>query len=373
MILLDRANEKPPTHPADSLSAARLQQVFNQETGSTLRLAMLVIGVSALVQVPVHAHRDIGAAPLMALYAALVGVACLCAWLWTKVHPVPAQLNNVAFAIVIGVASADTIYNQAVVGDPLLTINITLVLIATGLCIVSLRWVLAVTLPAMLLWFAVAAPPLGSPDWGTAATGVVFGFCAGLIVNSGRRKALARLEQVTQEAEHASVTDSLTQVYNRRGLALVAGQLVRTARRNDAEMGALLVDVDRFKAVNDEYGHHAGDRVLMTVANALRRSGRDSDVVARWGGDEFVVITLGEPPTAEELARRIAHYLAADPSTQRDRTAVTVSVGAASARLREPDDIDGLIAAADADMYVRRAQLRLSTGASSGRILPTRN
>ena len=67
MTGLKRAAVIPSAHPADSLSAARLQQVFNQETGSTLRLAMLIIGVSALAHVPVHARRDVDSAPLLAL------------------------------------------------------------------------------------------------------------------------------------------------------------------------------------------------------------------------------------------------------------------------------------------------------------------
>ena len=354
-----------PTGLGGCLAAARLQEVFDQETGSTLRLALLVIGTAAFAHIPVHLRRDIAGAHLLALAAALVGIGCLGAWLWTRTHPVPDNRTNLAFALTIGAAAANTIVNQAVMRDPLLTINITMVIIATGLCIVSLRWVLVVSLPAALAWFAFAAPPLDSPDWPTAATGVLFGFCAGAIVNSGRRKALARLVEVTLDAEHAAVIDALTQVYNRRGLDVAADQLVRTARRGGVPVGVLVIDIDRFKDVNDEYGHHAGDSILIAVANALRQSGRDSDIVARWGGDEFVVVTHGVPPGADELSLRIENRLLTDPATARCVAPVTVSVGAACAQLDRPDDLGALISAADADMYGRRAERRTGTSALS--------
>lgn len=336
--------------------------MFDEETGSTLRMALIVIGVAALANVPVHAHRDIAGAQGLALAAAILGVGCLSTWLYTRSHPLPPRYNNPLFAIVILATAFDSVYTQALVRDPMFTINVMMVIIGAGMCIVSCRWALAATLPPTIAWFAFAAPPMRTSDGRSAATIVLFGFCAAAIINTGRRTALTRLARVAHEAERAAVVDDLTQVYNRRGLAMVASHVVTTARRLGEDVGVLVLDIDRFKAVNDKLGHLAGDRVLVAVTEAITSSGRANDVVARWGGDEFVVVTLGKPPEAAVLARRVEDRLYAHGVRDGDGARITVSVGAASANLIDADGVDRLIDEADAAMYDGRAQLRTPGG-----------
>jgi diguanylate cyclase (GGDEF)-like protein len=118
-------------------------------------------------------------------------------------------------------------------------------------------------------------------------------------------------------AEQLSVTDPLTGLKNRRyvlltiGADIAAGDRKRRhapvgVRPSDADLVFLLIDLDRFKSVNDEFGHQAGDAVLLQVADALRESCRASDTIARWGGDEFLVVSrFTDRRTGSVLAERI--------------------------------------------------------------------
>jgi diguanylate cyclase (GGDEF)-like protein len=151
--------------------------------------------------------------------------------------------------------------------------------------------------------------------------------------------------------ERASV-DRLTQLPNRsefeRSVADVFG------RGEDRGACLLLFDLDGFKEVNDTYGHHAGDQVLQIVAARLRRSVRDGDLVARWGGDEFVVLLQGV--TSAELGARRARQLAEEVAGRTrldgipDPLRVHASVGVALWP-RHGRDLDQLVLAADRAMY----------------------
>jgi diguanylate cyclase (GGDEF)-like protein len=324
-----------------------------------LRPALLVIGLASLGYVPVHLYRNVPGAEILAPVAAFFGVSYLSAWLWTRRRPVPAGWNHPVFTAVVIVTAYNTILNQALVRDPMLTFDMAMVLILTGMCIVSKRWALLTMAVSIAGWFGLVAPRIPAAQLGSAAVTIGLAFGGGTLINTGRRRALARLLAVTLDAERAAVVDSLTQVYNRRGLSLVAAHVVRTARRTGEQVGVLVIDIDAFKAINDELGHQAGDQTLVAVADALRTGGRDSDVVARWGGDEFVVITLGTAPDATELARRVEQDLVERAIVGAGGKPVRVSVGAANvAAVDDPDAIDQLIIAADAAMYAGRAQRR---------------
>ena len=120
------------------------------------------------------------------------------------------------------------------------------------------------------------------------------------------------LEQVNRELREMSVTDTLTGLHNRRFLEQTMPMLIaKLARRRvetgrDLVIGALLVDIDHFKQINDRYGHAIGDRVLQRVARALRMSVRDGEFVLRWGGEEFLaVIEMAERAHLDDIARRM--------------------------------------------------------------------
>ena len=130
-----------------------------------------------------------------------------------------------------------------------------------------------------------------------------------------------------------AVTDTLTGVWNRRqGTDLIAADL--SARRPGQALSLLMLDIDHFKSINDTYGHQAGDNVLIEVASRVRRSLRGNDVVARWGGEEFVVMLRDcALPDALRLAEEIRSTIAEVPFGTLG--SLTVSIGAAEIRANE--------------------------------------
>ena len=151
-------------------------------------------------------------------------------------------------------------------------------------------------------------------------------------------------------AEVEASTDALTGLPNRRYFDEFCGLLARRRRAEDA-VGVLMVDIDRFKGLNDTFGHAAGDEVLKAVGGAIVRAVRDDDVPARFGGEEFVVL-LRNPsgPVALEIGERVRAAVA-DLDLGHLRIAkVTVSVGVAVAE--HPDEpIGELVERADRALY----------------------
>jgi diguanylate cyclase (GGDEF)-like protein len=162
--------------------------------------------------------------------------------------------------------------------------------------------------------------------------------------------ATRRLQTVM---EHRSNSDPLTGVLNRRGFAEVFGRELARIRRRAEPMSLLSIDLDFFKAINDRYGHAVGDQVLVHAAHTCTSALREIDHVARFGGEEFIVLL---PLTGSERALAVAQRIQALLSVPRDDTlpAYTVSVGIASQRA--PDEgMDALMARADAALYRAKA------------------
>ena len=154
-------------------------------------------------------------------------------------------------------------------------------------------------------------------------------------------------------AEALSVTDDLTQLYNSRYLSQVLRRETKRASRSGRPLSLLFIDLDGFKSVNDTHGHLYGSRALVEAAGLIRLSARETDVVARFGGDEFALIL---PDTGSEgaaaVGERIRDRVAAHKFLQGDGLDIhlTVSVGVATL----PDvaaSTEGLIQAADEAMY----------------------
>lgn len=119
------------------------------------------------------------------------------------------------------------------------------------------------------------------------------------------------MAQLQLELEAQSQTDSLTGLLNRRALEQVGARAVELARRQKSALSLIILDLDRFKAVNDEHGHDAGDAVLHHAARCLRDNLRDADHVARLGGEEFVAVLPDTSHThAAEIAEELRQHLA---------------------------------------------------------------
>jgi diguanylate cyclase (GGDEF)-like protein len=157
-----------------------------------------------------------------------------------------------------------------------------------------------VTLPALLACAFVAGVALAGAAVGPAA--VVLGIPAGLLIGLSQRR--------TEEREAAlrllSQQDALTGLGNRRLLQHRLGYEIARHRRHQRRFAVLALDLDGFKAVNDRFGHQAGDEVLREIAWALQRAVRDQDTLVRLGGDEFCVLA---PESAYADAERLSDRL----------------------------------------------------------------
>jgi diguanylate cyclase (GGDEF)-like protein len=162
-----------------------------------------------------------------------------------------------------------------------------------------------------------------------------------------------------QHAKLLSETDDLTGLYNTRGFAIAANRLFSQAMRYGRPASVLMIDSDNLKQVNDTHGHEAGSRLLREVANAVQSELRASDVPARYGGDEFIVLLPETPPKgALDVAERIRDTVASRPlAINGQNVKATVSVGIACF----PDDgrsLDALAARADRALYQAKQEGR---------------
>ena len=136
-----------------------------------------------------------------------------------------------------------------------------------------------------------------------------------------------RLRQTVRDGLHAAITDPLTGLYNRRYAMPHLARIVETARESGRRFALLVADLDHFKAVNDTYGHAAGDAVLVETARRLRENLRGMDLVARVGGEEFLVAI---PDTGLDEARivagRLCRMMRERPITLPDGRSITVTM-----------------------------------------------
>jgi diguanylate cyclase (GGDEF)-like protein len=173
------------------------------------------------------------------------------------------------------------------------------------------------------------------------------------------KHARDQLKKALQELEQLALTDPLTRVPNRRHLYQIAEREMARARRYNYPFSLLMVDIDRFKQVNDTYGHLAGDEVLQSVAAIIRHTLRREDSFARFGGEEFVVLLPGtDTGAAVTVADRIRHLIAMSrPIVQSRPISVTVSIGIATFQYGDRD-LDGLLGRADQALFAAKNQGR---------------
>ncbi len=161
-------------------------------------------------------------------------------------------------------------------------------------------------------------------------------------------KKSKQLETALGEATHLARTDYLTQVFNRRSFFETAEKELRRAQRFDLALSVLVLDIDDFKAINDTYGHSAGDEVLKDLARMCGATLREFDTLARYGGEEFVALLPGTTEDqAGKVAERIRKIVAESPlGGFAQGMGITVSIGVAGMSAKECS-VDTLIDHAD--------------------------
>jgi diguanylate cyclase (GGDEF)-like protein len=165
---------------------------------------------------------------------------------------------------------------------------------------------------------------------------------------------VASLEQAWGTVHALAMQDALTGLSNRRHFMPAAQRELDLARRHGQALAIVVLDVDHFKSINDAFGHLHGDEVLVQVAQRCRHALRTTDLLARWGGEEFIMLLPNTPlPQARQLADRVREAITAEPRIQIGGQAVqvTASMGAAGTMPGQVLSLDTLIQRADNALY----------------------
>ncbi len=157
---------------------------------------------------------------------------------------------------------------------------------------------------------------------------------AGLVIIKFHKLSL-ELKKTNRQLEELTVIDQLTQVKNRRGLLEKSAYVLSQARRNGSSCSFLMLDIDNFKRINDNYGHPAGDAALINLAKIISTNRRKHDIVARLGGEEFAILlvdtNLDEAESvAQQILKDIQNSVIQCPNS-RTEFSITASIGIALA------------------------------------------
>jgi len=172
--------------------------------------------------------------------------------------------------------------------------------------------------------------------------------CAYGAIALANADAQAQLVRKNAQLERLSVSDTLTGLSNRLRLDQVLGQEAARQARNGAPVSVILLDLDHFKAVNDQHGHPVGDRVLVTIGQLLKAGSRQTDEVGRWGGEEFLIVCRDtDLAGACALAQKLRERIAMQDFGGVGRRSASFGV----AQLGDGEDVEGLVARADVALY----------------------
>lgn len=206
-------------------------------------------------------------------------------------------------------------------------------------------------LPLLAVVTFLAASGYALPDNVTPMIYIPLSMGIGTVIATMLYKEHRRSFIASQQLEHNALTDALTGLPNRRAMQTQLQAEWSRAERGGQRFAVLMADLDRFKAVNDQHGHEVGDEVLITLASRFNASLRSGDRVARWGGEEFLLLI---PDASQESALAVAEKIrgaVAEPAfaTSAGNLAITLSLGVALNRRAER--IDDVISRADKALY----------------------
>ena len=229
-------------------------------------------------------------------------------------------------------------------------------------------WFVSVPIEGTPWRLVVAAPEedLLSPLAGAATWTPWLLFVAVLVSAATVTGVLLRLSATRAaqlvETERLLTTDALTGLHNRRGFELLGNQMIRSAARAGQQIGIIFFDLDGLKAINDQFGHDAGDQALKSFAAILRMTLREADIAARLGGDEFAaLIWTGTKPDLLSVRARLDHHVQAHNETSPIGFQLAFSMGVSWFNPQVPQSLDQLVELADAEMYRDKRRSHISS------------
>ncbi|WP_276853872.1 GGDEF domain-containing protein [Enterobacter oligotrophicus] len=329
------------------------RSLVNKKYQLSLRLFLLLNATSALFSVtnPLYSVRVLSL-PLFAIFAISIG---LLIWHWKKRNR---KINIPVVSAIFGLLWAWQIVSKFELirhdQSTYLIMALLTVLFKGSLAFVSnIKGFTLHSLPTftVCLW-------LSTPDswlrmaYSFALPMVAIGIHHVLQRRNDRfaQELLSRLLEERETLTDLSMMDPLTGLYNRRGLQ---NRLENLPTADNGEHFVLLLDIDHFKAYNDHYGHMMGDQALIRVSAAIRDAVRSRDIVARFGGEEFMVLLSNIPleharQTAEHIRQKVYDLKIPHMFNESVATNVTISIGIA---IFENEDIEGALEKADKALY----------------------
>jgi diguanylate cyclase (GGDEF)-like protein len=267
----------------------------------------------------------------------------------------PASAVSPVFALVVVALTASLAYQASVFHWPVDLGYVIVVMSVFGPVVLDGRS-FSLAMPAMLVAYILGMHHVADDQWVNWALVGLAAVVASTALLRMRLSSLDAQADAARAIEEMATTDALTGVLNRHGFDVVLPRVLSSTARFDSTAYVCFVDVDGLKAANDTHGHDFGDQVLQSVARALEASIRVGDLLARWGGDEFVIVGLGTATSCELIESRIREHVR-DCGIDPAKWPGVVSTGCASGAA-DPDSIAALISRADQDMYRRRAERR---------------
>ena len=171
----------------------------------------------------------------------------------------------------------------------------------------------------------------------------------------GCAQDITELKQFQKKLQDLTLTDDLTNLYNRRGFFTLAGQALRYARRTNKDCIVIYADLDNLKQVNDKFGHATGSQMIVDASNIFKTFFRDSDIAARLGGDEFVILVQDSSVDGAEVIKSRLQNLIEEFNQNNSRPfTLSISLGIAPFDPKSETTIEELVSEADRLMYVQK-------------------
>lgn len=185
------------------------------------------------------------------------------------------------------------------------------------------------------------------------------------IMWDGRSMTLASFRDITEasrlrkELEQMSLTDDLSGLYNRRGFSIMAERMIPQAKRLSCHLFVLFADIDSLKSVNDTFGHREGDKLICQTATLLRQSFRETDIVARIGGDEFAIMgMINENFIPGKLVARLEGAIQRFNDSKQNKSIFSLSLGTESFDPNSSEPLEHILRKADLLMYANKNRKR---------------